>query len=231
MIAKLIVGYRTRAVEPELLKTLMPPDFKPKRNLKDQAKIEADVEARKEAFAEAAKWQPYTGTFDSVVIADPANDHIGEWNYEGRQPGGPKTPICLAVAAYLMKAYPDAWTPGAANQRTLQAIFIGFNPRLFLKMLGEECSLPEHNQGQNRALPLGLWYSNSDHRDIMEAVVPTGFPSLTFDVALKRRRPIRVDDAARWDRLVEGWQGPHHDPKADTLLIAELASQLGFFRD
>lgn len=220
MTANLIVGYRTRKIEPEVLQSIMP-QITPNKGYTDPVKIARDIDDKKEAFERECHAWPYTGTFDCVVIADPQNERIQTWDYAGRGPGGTKPPICLAVASWILKAYPNAWaedTHGAPVAR-----FIGFNTRTFLKMLGIECSLPAHN----RPLPPRMWI-NSDHRDIEELILPKEFAKVTLLSALRRRRPTDGAAAKRWDSLLETWQEPHVDPASDVWLTTELASQIAY---
>lgn len=225
MTNKIIVGFRTRAVPPALLEPLIPP-FQANRSFKDKLKIEADLAEKRERFLANARNMPYTGTFDMVALSDPANSRVRSWTFAPAEEGDTTRPICLAVASWILEAYPDAWTADTHDSRAPRVVFLGFNPRVFLKMLGSECSLPEHG----RPLPPKMWYSNSDHRDIGEAIVPSGFPDLALETALRRRRPVGVEARAKWDKLVDGWTAPHVDPIKDVLLTTELASQLGFLK-
>lgn len=223
--ATLIVGYRTRPVADALLEALTPA-FTAARNLKDPAKIAADVEAKREAyFAEAAD-RPYTGTFDALVIWDVTGGDLGRWRYAGREPGGENPPVAAAAAAWLLKRYPTAWSgsPFEARRVGPAAVFLGFDPRRFLKMLGTECSLPE----VAAPLPPRLWYGNADVRDIGEAVLPSEFKALDLAAVIRRRRPVDPEAAVKYDELLADWRGPHHDPERDVLLACELAAQLGF---
>lgn len=217
MTNKIIVGFRTRPVADELLQAITP-EFAPRGNLKDKLKIEADLQEKRERFAAEAADMPYTGTFESVALADPANQRAYNWTWaEGQRP------LCLAIADWVLEEYGDAWTADSHESRPPRAVFLGFNVRRFLKMWGEECSLPEHGQ----PLPPRLWYGASEHRDIVPAVVPEGFPSLTLETALKRRRPPDDAGGKQWDALLAGWGGPHVDPVKDVFLTIELATQLG----
>lgn len=221
---KILIGFRTRPLPTEKLKELMP-SFRAKGTLKDKLKIEADILEKTEKFLANAKDMPYTGTFDAVAISDPANEGSRAWTFNPEA----KVPICVSVAKHILKAYPNAWSMDTHDMRAPKVVFIGFNPRLFLKMLGAECSLPENNF----PLPPKMWYSNSDHRDIETAVLPDEFAKagLTLETVLKRRRPTAKDDQAAWDKILNGWTGPHNDPVKDVLIATELAVQLGFLND
>ncbi len=230
MSSKLIFGFRTMTVPETTLKPLMPASFKPDSRLKDKLKIADDLAAKKELFLKTAQDQPYTGTFAEVVIADPAHENPMQWKIESHGPDSPDGPMCLAIRRFLLENHPHAWSPHLKPGDPSSVVFVGFNPRRFLKMLGAECSLPEHGQ----PLPLSMWYgdaANRGHRDIMEAVCPNGFPGLTMEMALKRHRPKRAESIEKWDKLVAGWTEPHLDPAQDVRITAELIVHLGMVHD
>ncbi len=219
MSSIIVVGYRTKASanSAELM-----PAFKAPSHWKDAAKIEAAVTDKKANFLNNAKNAPYTGTFDSVFFADAGSKKPLRWDASDDTS---KPPVSVRVRNYLMKTYPDGWGDKEYDNRNPPFRLVGFNPRCFLKMLGLECSLPS----VGKPLPLKMWYSNAEHRDIEEAVLPKDF-SDTLDIVsvMKARRP--VDPAARekWDAAMKGWTGPHVDPQKDAVLAVELAAQLGF---
>lgn len=223
-IVKIFIGYTTK-----LVPDMPEPTFTAPGNYKDEAKIKANIEDQQTKYREMAALQPYTGALDTVAIVDPVNEKTGFWR---DQPDGDKGPLCVRVASWLTKTYPDAWehTTNPRGKRP-KAIFIGFNPRLFLKMLGLECSLPE-NQPQSEGrrdtrtavyAPLGLWFANGDHRDIQEAVMPREF-SLSWDIVLKRRQLVEFAAKHKWD-------GPGKDADADSKMAAVLAGQLGMLSE
>lgn len=219
----LFVAYRMRRVEEDRLARLKP-SFQASRVLKDPAKIAASVQEKEAQFNQQAAFMPYTGTFDEVCICDARTRRTLRWTY--REPGGKKPPISVAVSQWLAKYFAGAWTSDVwARREEPKVVFVGFNPRLFLKVLGLECSLP----GPHQPAPLSLWYGNSDHRDILEAVCPADYKLLDpLAVIHLRRPPGDSDDALKWDRQVGGWTGPGNDLYADLWLAAEMATQLGF---
>lgn len=218
-VAKIMIGYRTRLV-PGAEKNL--PDFKYPSNYKDAGKIAEYKKEAATAFLEDAKNMPYTGTFDEVYLADDKNNKAMMWSSSVDET---KPPVSVRVRNYLLKYYPDVWNnDGLLQKGGPKAIIIGFNPRTFLKMLGLECSLP----AINKPCPLGLWYSNIDHRDIEEAIMPKDFKGLTLAYVLKHRRPVDLEDAKHWDELLTDWPGPGTFPEKDALIATELATQLGF---
>lgn len=222
MSVKIIVGYRTRPVAG--VEGMMPA-FKAPSHWKDEQKIAADIAEKKANYLLTAKDAPYTGTFDSVFVADPKNERGAQFDFHA---DGSKQPVSVRVRNWLLKHYPTGWGEGEYDTRNPPFRVIGFDPRRFLKILGLECSLP----GINKPLPLKMWYSNSEHRDIAEAVLPSDF-SKVLDLAtvLKQRRPHDGEARKKWDEALEGWTGPHVDPWKDATLATELANQLGFLAE
>lgn len=203
MMPKLLVGWRTK-LAPGYLE-LTPVATAP-ANYKDPDKISAYMASVQQAWLEGAKDMPYAGTFDEVMLVDVANARPGRWSSAGREPGGPKLPICLAVRAWIMKQCPDGLPPGETSLP-----IIGFGPRDFLKMLGIECAM--HGQ----PLPLAWWYNNSAAIDIEALAMPREHnKSLRWSVLLKR-----------WGVGVENWDGPGRSPHDDVSVTAELAAHLG----
>jgi hypothetical protein len=226
MPKKLIVAYSTRLVADE---SLLPDsaDLTPPGSMKKAETIAKWRDDMSEKLLEEARFQPYTATFDEVQIADPTLDRIMRFKF--RDPDEKRPPASLAIRSWLLKHYPDAW-PNTTNPRpgSLEAIFVGFNPRLFLKILGMECSLPENQKYAERGdsesvvLPLSMWYANSDHRDIEAAVKPNDYKALTWPTVFQARGLTE---------MAEGWDGPGNNVNQDLLLAAELASQLGFMSE
>ena len=227
---KLFIGYETK-----LASTVVVPEFKPPANYKDVAKIEAYLAEQKASFTVDAANMPYSGTFNEVFIIDPnARDDkspektkLKALQYKWHPPEEEKSPVSLRVRNYLLKHYPNAWTNDTHNRKPPQVIIVGFDPRVFLKILGIECTLPSIA----KPCPLGLWYSNSDHRDIGEAICPRDFKGLTPELALKYRRPIDKEDGKKWDEITKGWTGPGKNAEQDARIAIELATQLGFLDD
>ena len=217
------------------------PDFQPSQSCKhDDAKAK-NVAEQKAKYEAGQAGMPYTGTFDEVHIRMPGLEvEPKTYKSEGRGPGSKKPSIGSAVAALLMKYYglkrddkgeivdPGVWSndlfPSKGEPR---AIFVGFEPRTFLKVLGIECSLPLYSAPR---LPLGLWYGNSDHRDIGEAVLPTGDCKLLdfSTVVVARKAGLAGEDLKAYDEVFDKWEGPGHDPQRDVEAAMLWAVQLGF---
>lgn len=230
-VLKLFVGYKTR-LRPGAEKTV--PEFRAPGNYKDQAKIAAFQEEKKAGFLDAAKDMPYTGTFDEVFLIDPQSPDERapektkmkalQYRWQPPEEGGTKPPVSVRVRNYLLKHYRHAWANDTNGRRPAEVVFVGFDPRTFLKILGLECTLP----AIAKPCPVGMWYGNSDHRDIGEAICPKEFVGLTLPFALSFRRPVDPEQAVYWDSITKGWTGPGETPEQDARIAIELARQLGF---
>ena len=69
--------------------------------------------------------------------------------------------------------------------------------------------------------PLGLWYSNSDYRDI-ESVMFAGNTHHSWSLLLQRRG---------LSEKFASWKEPHQDLEQDIALITDLAAQIGMLRE
>lgn len=211
---KIVVAYTTKLVDN--YEALLP-DFEGRSGTKDTAKIAQQIADKKQAFEAAALQTPYLCTFAEV--------HLFANNAPVRFAATKDRPISADVGAWLIKNYSSAWPLDIMEVPKKPVIFLGFAPRLFLKILGLECSMPPISA----ALPPSLWFGNSDHRDIETALIPTEHKKeLNLLKVLRRRRPAG-DDGLKWDAMLEGWQEPGHDPLADLRICTEVAAQLGFF--
>ena len=217
--ATIIIGYKTRLVEG--INRLLP-EFRAPTHYKDTVKVAEYVNGQKAEFLAAAKDMPYTGTFDEVVLFDPRNDKTVLWKYPA--PDEQKPPVSVRVKNYLLKHYPSAWTDSVTRKPT-EVVFVGFDIKTFLKILGIECALPAIAE----PCPLNLWYGNSDHRDIAEALLPKDHcKGMTLPYVLKFWRPKDDESGREWDDLLAGWAGPGVAAQVDAEIAAKLARQLGF---
>ena len=210
---RIIVSFTTKLVDPDNIASLTP-DFKAPSYIKE----------RKDNFEADAANQPYTGTFDEVMLVDLQKQLVGKWSSKDRDAADGLT-VAEAAASWILRNNPDAFAGDILDTANSNVVFIGFDTRLFLKMLGLDCTLPDSKV----QVPLRLWYNNSNHRDITEAVMPSEF-SLSWPIVLKLRKPWEADDATKkWD--VSSWTRPHVNVQQDSWLITELAAQLGFLND
>lgn len=207
-IPKIVLGYRTRAVE---LAEPFVPEFSPPANYKDRAKIDEWLDQRKAEWAETSLTYPYLSTFDEVFIAviAPGIREVGKWSY--RAPDSGKQPVCLALKTFLTKFFGSAWDGGGTKP-----VFLGFDPRTFLKIWGLECSMPANAS----PLPPAVWYGTTNHRDVAEALLPAEFKSVPLAWVLKHR-----------GIEVPGWQRPGLDPELDARVVVVAAEQLGFLTE
>jgi hypothetical protein len=218
-VTKLLIGYKTKPA-PGYEKML--PEFEGRSGTKDAAKIAQQIAEKKQAFEEMAAGTPYLGTFEDVCVRLFADK---EPAYRFTLTGADTTPISARVGAWLLKKCPGAWPWDLLAPPARGVVFLGFEPRLFLKILGLECSMPPISA----PLPPRLWFANSDHRDLETALIPAEHKKeLSLRKVLERRRPLGEEDGKKWDAMLAGWAGPGHDPKKDLDLATEVAAQLGF---
>lgn len=222
MSKKIYVGFETTVVEGT--------DW---RQFVDTADLtEAKKQARLEKINFAA--MPYTGRLKRVAFVIPGEaqptvftDKSARGN-KGR-PSVLQPLRCASVVEFLLTKFAGpagepAWHNDTNPDRRTPplAIFVGFDPKLFLKMLGLGCML------ERTAAPLGLWYGNSDHRDIENALLPSEAKELTWDMVFARLRALYTGDArARFDKLTDEFE-PGKDAVVDAALSYELGNLLGF---
>lgn len=219
-VAKLIIGYKTK-LNPTVGSYL--PEFKAPANYKDAAKIAAEVAERKQEFLASAASMPYVGTFDEVFVADMQKHRSVQWKCAA--PDEEKPSVATRVRSYLLKHYPDAWDNNVIQRKIPKVLFIGFEIKTFLKLLGIECALP----ATNKPCPLSLWYGNSDHRDISEAILPKeACKGLTLAYVLKFWRPtFDAESTKTWDGLIKDWHSPGENPTKDAGIASVIATQIG----
>lgn len=218
----IFVGYKTAVVSG--FEELMP-TFEGRAGTKDPEKIAEQIAEKKNAWLQDAPNSPYTGTLSEVVLAVPSLGKMVTFKAEGRGPGTAKPAVCVAARNIILEWFPDEW-PNETHPvySKVNVAICGFATRTFIKMLGIECSLP-----QNKCpLPPPLWYSNSDHRDIGEAVMPTGFTVGWPTVIKARRVGLSAVDLEKYNKTFEGWDGPGNNCEQDVKVALLMADQLGF---
>jgi len=214
---QLIVGY-TMVKLPgtdEFLKDIKD-SVKAPANYKDPMKIQEYVEKETQKRIETASRSPYLGTFGKVYLMDtsvtPTGLHF--WACEKRAPFGSQPSMCSTIAAFLKSKWPEAFD----NNSTLtfqksEIMFVGFEIKRFLKVLGLECSMP----GVNTPLPPVLWYGSDAGRDVGEMIAPKSL-NVDLSLALKSRGFWR-----------QGWE-PCENAEDDMRLSVEILTQLNFLR-
>jgi len=217
MTRKIFVGYTCVLAKGA---TDLQPEFTGKTGTKDEEKIAQQIIDQREAWNQKAAQQPYTGTFGSVYLIDPKLKFAGEFLPK------PDLPVERQVVDWLLDKdrYEQAWPFDTHQRYEPTVVFVGFDSRKFLKMLGINCSMPS----LNCSVPAPLWYGNTDHRDIEEACIPREFKStITMDVVLKARRAgLGPRDLKKYDKAVNGWKGPGHNAKQDANIAFALGAQL-----
>lgn len=232
MSKKVYVGFETAVVEGTDWKKFV--DVGDLTDLTEAKKAAALAKRDKINFAA----MPYTGRLKRVAFVIPGESQpilFADKPVKGKGTGATAAiqPLrCASVVEYLLTKFagPEgepAWHNDTNPDRRTPpvAIFVGFDPKLFLKMLGLGCML------ERTAAPLGLWYGNSDHRDIENALLPTEAKELTWDMVFARLRGLYSGDAkTRFDKLVEKFE-PGKDAVVDAALSYELGDLLGFNAD
>ena len=232
MSKKIVFAYRTRLVDGV---ELYFSDVAAPSTWKDPIKIAANIEEKKAKLMAEAGSVPYSGTFDEVRLLNVSAAHDVVITYKGREPGSGKA-VARAVLKWLRDEFKDdfaeAWphTMGKVRTGPPVALFIGFDPANFLKMLGVDASLPcnqmlgpdgKIDEKRRTYAPLGLWYSNSDYRDI-ESVMFAGNTHHSWSLLLQRRG---------LSEKFASWKEPHQDLEQDIALITDLAAQIGMLRE
>ena len=233
MPAKILVAYSTRLLEQYLPDVN---DLTPPATHKHEEAIARWREEQKLKLTEVCRLQPYTGTFKEVFLVDPANKRRIRWTSDDRAPfNHAKQSVSLAVLEWLQTYYKDAWKNSLYVNEPPQVAFLGFDPALFLQMVGIECGLPafypdNYQKPDMSLLPLDAWQNLSNLnpyrnvRDIESMVMPGGGKYLTWKTVLNARGLATHPKLAKWT-------GPHHDAEADLLLATELAAQLGLLAE
>lgn len=222
---KIFIGYTTRTIPDEMLQELIP-EIEPDGRIKDEEKKAESVRERTEAWKLKAASSPYLGTFDRVSISIPGKSGSTTLKCDDRAPFGKKPSVASQIIAFLTKYCPNVWDDNTNYSGRHDAVFVGFNPRCFLKMLGLECALAHY---AGKPAPVSLWYNNSEHRDIEEAVKPKEFKELNWDIVLKSyRRGLTGDELTTFDEVFDGWTEPGHDAEQDVVAAMTLASRINF---
>lgn len=227
----IFVGYRLKKVPylQDILNTVPEGEDDKSKQAASKARDKIDT---------AALENVYTCTFDEVFISVLSARKARLFRSENRKPD---KPICVDIRNFLLDIFGDAWTDELfpAERSKPRAIFMGFDPRFFLKLLGLECSLPmyeyraeEGEEERVSRLPVSMWYGNSDHRDIGEAVMPkTETKQLDWpQVLLVRGMGMAAEDRVRYGAVIDGWTGPGKNPNQDVEIAIELAAQVGLIQ-
>jgi hypothetical protein len=126
------------------------------------------AEAYRAEFMEVAGQLPYSAEFEEVAIMDTVKAVGGHFVLPaGEPPAGKRFRSVACLANEWLLKYWDG------PDRSLDATLFGFNPKLFLKVLGLACA-EEHSLRPQREVPCpaGFWWGHSDYRDILSALFP-----------------------------------------------------------
>jgi hypothetical protein len=207
----LFVGYSISVKESlEGLVPNWPPDAVDAIPAGEAAVLEAREDVRKRVAED-----PAVHLFDlaRVVILDPQAETVFDTATIDK-------PAVSTAAGWLLDHYPDAWglTPFHYTSGPPKVSFYGFDMRLFLKLLG----LGAAQLGQ--ALPAGLWYSNTDHRDMEGALLPSQCTAKKFTLMQAMKSIGMLDDPE--NQIDSTWE-PKKDPMIDVRIASEIATRLG----
>lgn len=214
---KILVAYRTKLVDYHKAIT---PKFEGRAGTKDPVKIAEQIAEKEARFQAEAASMPYTSTFDEVrLILLPQKETL-MYKSEGRGLMSQRPPISVVMRGMLLKAFPNAWGDSLGVKRDPPVMFVGFNPRRFLKIFGLECSLPGY-----KPLPLDMWYASNNYRDIEETLLPSqDCGGLSWSSVVETHRLHQKDEEQeKFERLFAGWQGPGHDTAQDLKILAYFA--------
>lgn len=205
---------------------IVPLGIEPPEGSKPEFKDKGGQNPRTAAEQEAewlAEFQssPYGGRLSRVVVMDPQKAIAQEFK-DGKSvfrpakfPKGEAVPVAIQVAGWLEKHYakslPKTLAEAFGDQRGRDTLsFLGFEPRRFIKHLGIECA---RLGAPARA---GLWYANSDHRDMGGAIMPE-----PFHKQLELAHVLQLHGLAKPD-----WQ-PGKKAQADAVMALRIALHLG----
>lgn len=211
----LFVGYVLKAKDAETVERLMPA-YEPSEILKGQAQAE-ELKSRQETFRTCAPLSAYTATFADIYMIDPSVEKPLQWL---ALPD--KQAPAIRFCTWLKKAHPQLWAKDADPERRRLRIF-GFDPHLFLLVLGVECSLPPISKPLSPRIWLG-----AERVDIADIVLPPRFDQhLQLRETVLARQPTEEKHLAAWLKIVKDWSGPGTSAEKDAKLTCELAGQLG----
>jgi len=209
-----------------------PSKLEPPERYKDPAVIERWRKEHTEKLADKLLMQPYSATFETVVIH--ARGETNTWTY--RDPlakTGYRLPVALSVWHWLKNLWtPCPWpheSPPRWPNGQSPAVLAGFDIRLFTKIMAMECNKPA-NQPRNRdgsirndaqaTLPSSFWFGTSVNRD-MESIAlinDSEFKEIDWPMVLKHHE--LTDE-------FKDWQGPHKNAVLDVALAVRLIDANG----
>lgn len=213
-VARVVIGYKTKLKDGEATPT---PEFRAPAHIKDKGRVDAYLAEQRALFLAKAKNLPYSGILDDVFLVETATQRVLQYTS-----APDKKPVSERVLNFLVKTFPEEWDRESFDtHKRPKVLFIGFEIKTFLQILGAECTMP-HTE---RRAPLGFWYKNKHCRDIGKAAMVG--ESLPLPYILARRRPIDLALAKKWDDLTLDWEGPGNNAQRDAYIACELAAQLG----
>ncbi len=201
------IGYETRKL-PDLLE----PEFLPRKGTIDPAKIATQIAEKRAAFHQQAASSPYT-SFLSKIVAVSVNENGEAVPMFSSDNGKGKAKKATMPPAVSFAEHISRWNAGVTESiqqpMTPPVLFVGFEPKNFLKLWGIECAMLQE------PIRPGWWVANSSHYNIQSLVLPdcTG---IDFQAAcMYLGQPLRKDFE------------PGLDAAYDAELCYKLVSRLG----
>lgn len=169
------VGYETKKL-PDLIE----PKFEPRKGTTKPETIARQIEEKRQLFHERAASSPYTSFLSRIVALEYRADTkeiepLLDTSQKPKGRGDVKTPPAVRFASLLSQ-----WDYGVSRTLLRQVrnpvLFIGFDPKVFLKLLGTECAMLQE------PIRCGWWVANSDHMNIQSLLLPDA-ASVDFNAA------------------------------------------------
>lgn len=206
------------------------PEFSVPGNMTKQDTIDKHLETKKAEWLENLAMTPYHNQLEMVCLLDTGSGDIllvtQDAAHTSQRVGGKKLPkipeklpMSHKIAHWLTQRY--HWDSNPFRSGSVpEAIFAGFNPRVFLKTLAAQCA-EETGAHDFNPMPAAIWYDNQDHRDVLNAMIPTEFQSrVTFEAACSRLGIKLPPDYET-----------HKNPLLDVHIAGQAVMRLGLLMD
>lgn len=158
---------------------------------------------------------------DEVVLVDLARGQKVRYAAaEGRDPADParaKPTVAAACRSFL--CYKRDFPPFPSSRSPVAVV--GFGAEDFLLTLAYECARPDRGSP-----PLPYALAEPDGPTRVDLRAPS--PRAGAGEFLAAFRPADPAEAAAYDAMVAGWEGPGRDPEQDCRLATYLAVRYGY---
>jgi len=157
---------------------------------------DAIAEKHKEFSREAGRL-PYVSTFSEIAVARVlgASTSVSTFVSQGNDKAA------VLFRNWLIGHYQGVWrndltAPSFANRTQPIPTLCGFDTKKFMRRVGVECVLAQ------APLPLGFWFGNPDHRDVMDFLVIDEFRKMLPEPGVAAESlglGMPLDFAPGWD--------------------------------